>query len=88
MKEDTATPTNQFLKQERATQTMNRYSKANNINYCTDVEDYFNLQTTTMQTSPPMKRRFNGLVNQWVIYDKYMMYEAAKERAEENEVML
>ena len=30
MKEDTATPTNQFLKQERATQTMNRYSKANN----------------------------------------------------------
>ena len=38
-----------------------------------------------MQTSPPRKCNFNGLVNQWVIYDKYMAYEYAKEQAEENE---
>ena len=36
-----------------------------------------------MQTSPPQKRRFAGILNQWIIYDKYMAYEAAKERLEE-----
>ena len=36
-----------------------------------------------MQTSPPQKRRFTGLLNQWLIYDKYMAYEFAKERLEE-----
>ena len=36
-----------------------------------------------MQTSPPQKRRFCGLLNQWIIYDKYMAYEVAKERLEE-----
>ena len=41
-----------------------------------------------MQTSPPTKRNFNSLVNQWVIYDRYMAYEAAKERAEENEAKM
>ena len=38
-----------------------------------------------MQTSPPRKCNYNGLVNQWVIYDKYMAYEYAKEQAEEYE---
>ena len=38
-----------------------------------------------MQTSPPTKKRFNQIVNQWVIYDKYMAYEHAKEMAEERE---
>ena len=38
-----------------------------------------------IQTSPPTKRNFSGLVNQWVIYDKYMSYEHAKEQADENE---
>ena len=36
-----------------------------------------------MQTSPPQKRKFSGLLNQWIIYDKYMAYEVAKERLEE-----
>ena len=39
-----------------------------------------------MQTSPPEKRIFTGLVNQWVIYDRYMRYEEAKEMAEEIEL--
>ena len=42
-------------------------------------------QDTMMQTSPPTKKRFNNIVNQWVIYDKYMAYEHAKEVAEEHE---
>lgn len=27
-----------------------------------------------MQTCPPTKRNFAGVVNQWVIYDRYMAY--------------
>ena len=36
-----------------------------------------------MQTSPPQKRRFCSQLNQWIIYDKYIAYEVAKERLEE-----
>lgn len=43
------------------------------------------IKTTEMQTSPPEKRIFTGLVNQWVIYDRYMSYEEAKEKVEEIE---
>ena len=39
-----------------------------------------------MQTCPPEKKNFTGLVNQWVIYDRYMRYEAGKEKAEELEL--
>ena len=35
-----------------------------------------------MQTEPPDKLNFTGLLTQWVIYDKYMKYEAAKEMVE------
>jgi dynein intermediate chain 1 len=58
--------TNQFLRVERATQTMNRATKS-----------------TQMQTSPAPRAVFNALVTQWVIYDRYILYEAAKEAAEE-----
>ena len=55
-----------------------RYSRANDLS---GLQEMF--QDTIMQTSPPQKRRFNGLLNQWLIYDKYMAYEIAKERLEE-----
>ena len=42
-------------------------------------------QATEVQTCPPPRGHFSGLVNQWVIYDRYMTYEAAKEQAEEFE---
>ena len=42
-------------------------------------------QDTEIQTSPPRKLRFGAALNQWVIYDKYMKNEAAKERAEAEE---
>ena len=35
-----------------------------------------------MQTDPPPKLNFSGLLNQWTIYDKYQQYEAFKERTE------
>ena len=38
-----------------------------------------------MQTEPPDKLNFTGLLTQWVIYDKYIKYEAAKELAEMDE---
>ena len=38
-----------------------------------------------MQTEPPDKVNFSGLLTQWVIYDKYIKYEAAKELAENND---
>ena len=38
-----------------------------------------------MQTDPPPKLNFCGLVNQWTIYDKYQQYETSKERSEHDE---
>ena len=38
-----------------------------------------------MQTEPPKKIEFKANVNQWIIYDRYMAHEEAKERAEEKE---
>ena len=35
-----------------------------------------------IQTEPPAKLNFTGLLTQWLIYDKYVKYEAAKELAE------
>ena len=35
-----------------------------------------------MQTDPPKKINFCGLLNQWTIYDKYQQYEEFKERKE------
>ena len=38
-----------------------------------------------MQTEPPEKINFNGLLTQWKIYDRYQAYEAKKERAEQHQ---
>ena len=38
-----------------------------------------------MQTAPPPRANFSETVNQWIIYDSYVAYEAAKEAAEEKE---
>ena len=40
------------------------------------------MKDVEMQTEPPDKVNFSGLLTQWVIYDKYIKYEAAKELAE------
>ena len=48
----------------------------------------FIFQDANIQTSPPVKRNFSGMLNQWVIYDKYMSYEHAKEQAEEHEARM
>ena len=41
-----------------------------------------------METEPPPKKGFSANVNQWVIYDKYMENELAKEMADENEMRI
>ena len=38
-----------------------------------------------MQTEPPKKLEFRANLSQWVIYDRYVAHEEAKERAEETE---
>lgn len=43
------------------------------------------LKDRDMQTEPPKKVEFKANVNQWIIYDKYIAHEEAKERAEEKE---
>ena len=40
------------------------------------------MKDVEIQTEPPDKLNFTGLLTQWVIYDKYIKYEAAKELAE------
>ena len=40
------------------------------------------MKDVEIQTEPPDKLHFTGLLTQWVIYDKYIKYEAAKELAE------
>ena len=40
-----------------------------------------------MQTEPPRKIRFNTNLNQWLIYDRYVAVEEAKELAEKLEGM-
>ena len=40
------------------------------------------LKDVEIQTEPPVKLNFTGLLTQWLIYDKYVKYEAAKELAE------
>ena len=43
------------------------------------------MEDVEIQTEPPDKLNFSGLLTQWVIYDKYLRYEAAKEAAEIDE---
>ena len=38
-----------------------------------------------MQTAPPARGNYSETVNQWLIYDNYVIYETAKELAEEKE---
>ena len=38
-----------------------------------------------MQTEPPPRAQFSDTVNQWVIYDAYVNYEAEKELQEEQD---
>ena len=38
-----------------------------------------------MQTEPPPRAKFSDTVNQWVIYDAYIKYEAEKELQEEED---
>ena len=38
-----------------------------------------------MQTEPPPRAKFSDTVNQFVIYDAYISYEAEKELQEEND---
>ena len=38
-----------------------------------------------MQTEPPKKLEFRANLSQWVIYDRYVAHEEAKEKAEETE---
>ena len=43
------------------------------------------MEDVEIQTEPPDKLNFSGLLTQWVIYDKYIKYEAAKEMSEVDE---
>ena len=65
-------PTNQFKNVERATQTYNKCTKV--ISQCIWIVDSykykFHVKNTEMQTEPPLKLNFNGLLNQWTIYDR------------------
>ena len=38
-----------------------------------------------MQTAPPARGNYSETVNQWLIYDNYVIYETAKELADEKE---
>ena len=47
--------------------------------------DCFKFKNTEMQTAPPARGNYSETVNQWLIYDNYVIYETAKELADEKE---